>query len=260
MNSLATPPPEDLLAPSDGWSLSMFTPPKSLLVLGAGLLGSRATRRMRSAGWALAAQQKHAAALRDALARTAYGQAGGITAGMKDKAWREHVPLRTYEGFVPYIERMKRGEADVLWPGRCSFFAVSSGTTAGRTKYLPVTDALLAHFRRAGLDSLFYYSARAGRASVFGGKHLFLGGATTLTPLAEAGDHPAFAGDLSGITALNLPGWAEKHLYEPGADIAQMADWPAKIEAIARRCGDRDIRMLAGIPGWVLILAAALLD
>ena len=261
MNSLAAPPPEDLLAPAAGSSpSSMFNPPKSLLVLGAGLLGSRAARRMRAAGWALAAQQKHAAALRNALARTAYGQAVGITAGMKDKAWREHVPLRAYEGFVPYIERMKRGEADVLWPGRCSFFAVSSGTTAGRTKYLPVTDALLAHFRRAGLDSLFYYSSRAGRASVFGGKHLFLGGATTLTPLEEAENHPAFAGDLSGITALNLPGWVEKYLYEPGADIAQMADWPAKIEAIARRCGGADIRMLAGIPGWMLILAAALLD
>ncbi len=260
MNSLATPPPEDLLAPTAGRSLPMFNPPKSLLVLGAGLFGSRASRRMRAAGWALAAQRKHADALRRALARTAYGEASGITAGMKDKAWREHVPLRTYESFVPYIERMKRGEADVLWPGRCNFFAVSSGTTAGRTKYLPVTDAMLAHFRRAGLDSLFYYTARAGRASVFGGKHLFLGGPTTLIPLAGAEDHPAFAGDLSGITALNLPGWVEKYLYEPGTDIAQMSDWPAKIEAIARRCGTSDIRMLAGIPSWVLILAAALLD
>lgn len=260
MNSLATSSARDLLAPKAGASPSMFTPPQSLIAVGAGLMGGRVARRMRSGGWALAAQKKHAVALRTALARTAYGKAHGIEAGMADQVWRERVPLRTYEGFASHVERMKRGEADVLWPGRCSFFAVSSGTTAGRTKYLPITDAMIAHFRRAGLDSLFYYSNRAGRASVFGGKHLFLGGATALAPLAEAKDHPAFAGDLSGITALHMPGWVEKHLYEPGTEIAQMADWPAKIEAIARRCAGRDIRMLAGIPSWVLILAAALLE
>ena len=48
-------------------------------------------------------------------------------------------------------EQMKRGVADVLWPGKCSFYAVSSGTTAGPTKYIPVTFAMFAHFRRAGL-------------------------------------------------------------------------------------------------------------
>jgi GH3 auxin-responsive promoter. len=193
------------------------------------------------------------------LARTAYGKAHGVEAGMDDKAWRERVPLRTYEGFAPHIERMKRGEADVLWPGRCGLFAVSSGTTAGPAKHLPVTDAMLAHFRKAGLDSLLYYAARAG-ASVFRGKHLVLGGPTTLAPLPGAGDSPAFVGDLSGILALNLPAWAERLLCEPGAEIAQMADWPARIEAIARSCADRDIRLLAGIPSWVLVLAAAVFE
>lgn len=259
MKSLATLPAPDLLAPPAGKSEPMLQPPSSLVALGARFLSARTARRLRARGWALAAQKRHADALRRALARTSYGKTHGIEAGMDDKTWRERVPLRTYEGLASQIERMKRGEADVLWPGRCSFFAVSSGTTAGRTKYLPVTDAMLGHFRKAGLDSLFYYGARAG-AGFFQGKHLFLGGATTLSPLPEVGAHPAFAGDLSGITALNLPAWAEKHLYEPGAEIAQMADWPAKIEAIARRCADRDIRMLAGIPSWVLILASAVLE
>ena len=260
MNSLATLPAPDLLAPPAGKSEPMLQPPQSLVALGASFLSARTSRRLRARGWALTAQKRHAASLRASLAATAYGKAHGIEAGMDDKAWRERVPLRTYEGFAPHIERMRRGETDVLWPGACRYFAVSSGTTAGRTKYLPVTDAMLAHFRRAGLDSLFYYTARAGRASVFKGKHLFLGGATTLAPLPEAKTHQAFAGDLSGITALNLPPWVEKHLYEPGAEIAQLGDWPAKIAAIAQRCASRDIRMLAGIPSWVLILASAILE
>jgi hypothetical protein len=215
---------------------------------------------MNERGWALAAQQKCARNLRAQLARTSYGRAHGIEPGMSEQSWRERVPLGAYENFASHIERMKRGETDVLWPGRCDYYAISSGTTAGRTKYLPVTPAMLDHFRAAGLDSLHLYSNRVGRADIFGGKHLFLGGATVLAQLDEAKDRPAFAGDLSGITALNLPGWVEKNLYEPGAEIAQMSDWPAKIAAIAARCASRDIRMLAGIPSWVLILAAAVLE
>jgi hypothetical protein len=73
--------------------------------------------------------------------------------------------------------------------------------------------------------------------------------------LPEAGSFGAWAGDLSGITSLNLPRWAERHLYEPGRDIAQMSDWPKKLQAIALRTISRDVRMLAGIPSWLLIFA-----
>ncbi len=259
MNSLASPPGEDLLTPPAGESGPMLPSSSSLVAFGAGVLSARTASRLRARGWALEAQERHTRRLRRLLARTAYGRAHGIEPTMDEKTWCERVPLRTYEGFAPYVERMKRGETDVLWPGACRYYAVSSGTTAGRTKYLPVTDAMLEHFRTAGLDSLLYYSGRAG-SNVFKGKHIFLGGATALSPLPESPDGSALAGDLSGITAINLPGWAEKHLYEPGAEIAQMADWPAKIAAIARRCADRDIRAQAGIPSWVLILASAVLD
>jgi hypothetical protein len=234
----------------------MIAPPKPLIRAGVRLLRANTVRKLHAGSAAgEAAQQKAFAALTGAMSRCEAGRQDGIEAGGSYARFQERVPLRAYEAFVPWIERMKRGEADVLWPGRCAHYAVSSGTTAGRTKFLPVTAAMLAHFRQAGLDSLLYYTARAGRTSVFHGRHLFLGGATTLTPLPEAEPFRAFGGDLSGITALNLPAWVEKHLYEPGAEIAQMADWPAKLEAIAARTHDRDITLLAGIPSWVLILA-----
>jgi hypothetical protein len=119
---------------------------------------------------------------------------------------------------------------------------------------------MLAHFRKTGLASLFYYVSRAGHARVFRGRHLFLGGSTTLAPIPESGAFRAFAGDLSGITARHLPGWVERFLFEPGSEIAGMSDWPAKIDAIVRRTLDRDITLLAGIPSWVLILAQSLLS
>ncbi|MCW5547432.1 MAG: GH3 auxin-responsive promoter family protein [Opitutaceae bacterium] len=233
--------------------------PKSLVTLGASLLTVRTAAKLRRTGAAVPAQEKTLARLLPRLAATEQGRRLGLAGGQRHADFSRRVPLRTYEHFAPDIERMKRGEPDVLWPGRCAFFAVSSGTTAGRTKYLPVTEDMLRHFRRAGLASLFYYTARVGHAGVFRGRHLFLGGATTLAPLPDA-PAPAFSGDLSGITALNLPGWAERHLYEPGAAIAQLEDWPAKITAIAERTHRRDITLLAGIPGWLLILAAAVMQ
>ena len=192
------------------------------------------------------------------LAATSYWRAAGLVAGVDYRTFQTRLAPHSYERLAPAIERMKLGESDVLWPGRCAHFAVSSGTTAGRTKFLPITAAMLGHFRTAGLASLLFYAARKGRASVFRGRHLFLGGSTALAALPGTHPDPSFAGDLSGITALNLPSWVEKHLYEPGAQIAQIADWPAKLDAIVRRTTSLDITMLAGIPSWVLILAAAL--
>lgn len=235
----------------------MLAFPRCLLTAGARLLSARTARRLRDPQRILPAQAKTFAQLTGAMARCSFGRDSGIHAGMTYAQFQAAIPPRTYEQFIEPIERMKHGEADVLWPGTCSYYAVSSGTTAGRTKYLPITQGMLAHFRQAGLDSLLYFTARTGSTSVFGGKHLFLGGSTTLTQIEESKPFAAWAGDLSGITAIHLPGWVEKFLYEPGADLAQLGDWPQKINAIAERTHNRDIRLVAGIPSWVLILAAA---
>ncbi len=228
------------------------------VVLGAAVHTARIGRRLRTPHAAVRAQETAFAALVRGFAATDFGRSEGILPGMPYNVFRARVAPRRYEEHAPWIERMKRGEADVLWPGPCRYFAVSSGTTAGRTKYLPVTEPMLAHFRRAGLESLCYYARRAGNARVFRGRHLFLRGATTLSPLPEAAPHAAWAGDLSGITALHLPGWAEKYLYEPGREIATMADWPEKIRAIAGRTAGADITLVGGIPSWLLILAEEL--
>lgn len=232
--------------------------PKSFITIGAGLLTARTARRLRRKNSAIGEQDRALAALTTRFAQTSFWNDAGIGEKLAYAKFQTATPLRTYEDFAPTIERMKRGEGDVLWPGACAFYAVSSGTTAGRTKFLPITEGMLAHFRQAGLDSLLYYSARVGRGGVFRGRHLFLGGSTQLTPLMEVRPFQAYTGDLSGITALNLPPWVEKHLYEPGAEIAQIADWPTKLAAITARTAGLDISLLAGIPGWILILAEAL--
>ena len=225
------------------------------VALGAALQTARVARRLRPEDGAWRAQESTRVGLMRRFATTAFGRGEGIETGIDYATLQARVPPRSYEDFIPWIERMKRGETGVLWPGRCVYFAVSSGTTAGRTKYLPITNEMIAHFRRAGLDSLCLYARRTGSARVFRGRHLFLGGSTALTPLPQARPFRAWGGDLSGISAINLPRWVERHLYEPGREIAQLEDWPAKLRAIVARTATRNISLLAGIPSWILIFA-----
>lgn len=228
------------------------------VALGVGVRTARIGRRLEEPQRALRQQGRIWQDLVVRQAATDFGRLVGLERGLRYVEFRRRVAPRTYEDFAPWIERMTRGEADVLWPGRCAYFAVSSGTTAGRTKHLPITPAMLAHFRQAGLDSLCYYSHRVGRSTVFLGRHLFLGGATTLAPIPDARPLAAWSGDLSGITAAHLPRWVERQLYEPGREIAQMEDWTEKLRAMAARTATRNITLLAGIPSWLLILAGEL--
>ncbi|WP_158277531.1 GH3 auxin-responsive promoter family protein [Opitutus sp. ER46] len=215
----------------------------------------RVDRRLALPDYQRRAQAEAFATLMAGFGGTSFGAVCGLDRSTTYREFRTRVAPRTYEDLAPWIERMKAGEPDVLWRGRCSLYAVSSGTTHGPTKYLPVTPAMLRHFRHAGLDSLGFYARRAGSGSVFAGRQLFLGGSTQLAQISGTGNFAAWAGDLSGITAQNLPGWAERFLYEPGRDIAQIADWPAKLAAIGQRTATRDVRLLAGIPSWILIFA-----
>ncbi len=231
---------------------------KSLYTFGAGLLTAKTEWQLRRKHAAPEAQQRVIRRLIAKLASTTYWRAAGIEPGMTYENFAARLAPCTYEQLVPSVARMKRGEVDVLWPGRCSLFALSPGTTTGQTKYLPITEEMLTHFRQAAFDSLLYYTVRVKHAGVFRGRHLLLGGTTSLEHLAEAQPHKAYASDLSGMMALNLPRWVERHLYEPGAAIEQMTDWGPKINAIAARTQGLDISLLAGFPHWALILAAVL--
>lgn len=233
--------------------------PKSVYTFGLGLKTAAVEWKLRQRASAPAAQAAALAGLLPRLAATSHWRAAGIEAGMDYGKFRSRVPLHLPADLAAPIERMRRGEADVLWPGRCALFAHSAGTTTGTPRPTPVTEEMLLHFRRAVTDTLLYYTVRVRHAGVFRGRHLLLGGGTELLPAASAASHEAYAADLSGIIEANLPAWAERHLYEPGAAIAQIPDWEARLEALVARVAPRDITLLAGLPNWALVFAAKLL-
>lgn len=229
--------------------------PKSFYTFRANLLTARMARHLRRTGTGDAEQAATLAQLCAQLAGASYWRGVGVERGLTYEAFRARVPLRTYDQLLPAIAQMQRGESDVLWPGRCVLFAESAGTTTGQRRRFPATDAMLAHFRAAGLSALLHYTARVGHAGIFRGRQALLAGSTNLTPLPEAGAGSAFAGDSSGIATLGIPAWAERHLYEPGAAVTQLSDWTERLEATAARVMRQDITLLAGLPSWILQLA-----
>lgn len=230
---------------------------RSLIQFGASFLTTRVGWRLRKHGAGPAQQHHILRGLLKQLAATQYGREHGITSGMPYARFRSTVPLRTHPQLAPYIQRMIQGESDVLWPGRCQLFAATAGTTTGKARYVPVTEVMSRHFQKAGLNALLYYASRTGHTALLSGRQLCLGGRGGLKPIPEHSG--AQSGDLSAILFRRLPDWADRHFYEPGQTIANMADWKAKLAAIAERTDNRDITLLAGSCHWLPNFAETLL-
>jgi hypothetical protein len=226
--------------------------PKFFYTFGVNMKTAGTEWKLRKKTGAPALQARTFRSLTDRLAATSFWKKAGIERGMSYAQFQSRVPLHTHGDLAPAIDRMKRGEKDVLWPGQCSLFALTSGTTTGQPKLLPVTEEMLAHVRRAGTDALLYYTVRVRNAGVFRGRHLLLGESTDLAPIEGVESHHAYAGALSGIVAVDLPRWAEKYFYEPGARVARNDNWDAKLNAIVQRTLSRDMSLIAGMPTWVI--------
>jgi hypothetical protein len=160
-------------------------------------------------------------------------------------------PLRRYQDIAPYVERVARGEPDVMFPGRAVALAQTSGTTSDQAsgeRYIPQNPRLLSHHARGGVAALSRLSRVAG-SEIFGGRMLMLGGSTSL----ERNPWGVPSGDLSGISVSRIP-WFLRPLYEPGRKLALESDWSAKVKGIAARLADGDVRLVTGIPSWCQVL------
>jgi len=203
------------------------------------------------------ARQNAAAVQRETLLRlvgraadTRFGRDHGFARIRDISEFQKAVPLRRYEDF--WSEYWQPGFptlVDVTWPGRMPYFAATSGTTSGATKYIPVSRAMLRSNRRAALDLMVHHLVARPASRVFGGRNLLVGGSTALTRHAPG----VCGGDLSGIAAATLPLWARPFAYPP-PDIARLTDWTGKMRRLAERAPDVDIRSISGTPSWLLLL------
>jgi hypothetical protein len=172
------------------------------------------------------------------------------------KQFKERVPLQNYDTLKPYIERMLKGEQNILWPSEIKWFAKSSGTTSDRSKFIPVSEESLqeCHFK-GGKDLLSIYCNNKPDNQLLSGKGLVLGGSHQINQLH--GD--SFYGDLSAVLIKNLPMWAE-YYRTPDISIALMDNYEHKMERMAEATIKENVTNISGVPTWTLVLAKKVLE
>ncbi|MDH4057110.1 MAG: GH3 auxin-responsive promoter family protein [Cyclobacteriaceae bacterium] len=172
--------------------------------------------------------------------------------------FRDRVPVHTYENIFPHIERIMRGEQNVLWPTEVKWFSKSSGTTNARSKFIPVTQEALddCHFK-GGKDLLSIYVNNYPDTKIFDGKGLAVGGSHQTNELDPSAT--SYYGDVSAVIMQNLPIWAE-FIRTPSLETALMSNWEEKIDKMARETATENVTNIAGVPTWTILLIQRLVE
>lgn len=188
--------------------------------------------------------------------KTEWGKKYGYSSIKTYEDYRREVPVNFYDDLKPYIERLMKGEQNVLWNTPIKWMAKSSGTTADKSKFIPVSQESLeeCHFK-GGKDLFAIYCNNYPETNIFNGKALALGGSHQISEY----NTESYYGDLSAILIQNLPFWAEFY-RTPSLDIALMDNWEEKIEKMAHEILKDDITNVSGVPSWTLLLLKKVLD
>lgn len=171
--------------------------------------------------------------------------------GIKNKDdFRNQIPIFRYEDLRPYLEKIIKGkQQNVLWNKPVKWFAMSSGTTEDKSKYIPVTKESLEHSHyRCGEQMIALYAQHNKQTDFFLGKTLVLGGSKQINNIGEG----IFTGDISAILIKNLHFWA-KYSRTPES-ISLIPDWETKLQALTDYAIKKDIRAFMGVPSWLLVL------
>lgn len=195
----------------------------------------------------------------------------GLIARGRDTVWgREHaldkvksyedyasaIPVVGYEPLRPYVMRMIAGEKDVLWPGACRRFAQSSGTSGGKSKYIPVTPEGLKQNHFAGAArSVALYLRQYPDSRMFSGKGFILGGSYANEVHPASG---AMIGDLSA-NLIDAAPWPVQMMRVPRKEVALMEEWEKKLPALVEASMRCDITNISGVPSWFLTVLRGVL-
>lgn len=164
--------------------------------------------------------------------------------------FRNTVPVHTYnEMYDQWWHKCQEGIADVSWPGKVKYFALSSGTSESASKHIPVTQDMIKSIKRVGFKQLCSLTNFDIPSATFQKGVLMLGGTTSLF---EKGEY--YEGDMSGISAKNMPRWMSALLYKPGKKIAKKPKWEDRIKLIVRNAKKWDVGTVCGVPAWVQIV------
>ncbi len=189
-------------------------------------------------------QKKVFAELIEKAKNTAFGKDHDFKNIKTPQEFAKKVPVRDYEQLRKYVDRIRQGEKDVLWPGKPLYFAKTSGTTSG-AKYIPLTKESMPTHIDGARNAMLNYIAETGKSEFIDGKLIFLQGSPELT---EENGIPV--GRLSGIAAHYVPSYLQKNRL-PSWETNCIEDWEQKLNAIIEETINEDMTLISGIPSWV---------
>jgi hypothetical protein len=195
-------------------------------------------------GTALKDQENIFKTLLRQAANTQFGKEHHFAEISTPEEFRQAVPVRDYEAFKPYIEKIKEGKHNVLWRGRPIYFAKTSGTTSG-VKYIPISKDSISNHILSARNALLCYMAESGNADFANGKMIFLSGSPELE---RVGGIPT--GRLSGIVNHHIPGYLRTNQL-PSYETNCIEDWETKLDKIVEETIRQDMSLISGIPPWM---------
>ena len=213
--------------------------------IGAKVLAKRAVKKIKK--WAsnpIETQQKVFKNLISEAKNTSFGKDHNFKNISTHQDFVKHVPIRDYEALKTYFERVADGEENVLWKGKPTYIAKTSGTTSG-AKYIPITKASLPYHIEGAKNALLCYIEETGNVDFVNGKMIFLQGSPELT--LKNGIN---IGRLSGIVAHFVPKYLQKNRL-PSWETNCIDDWETKVDAIVEETKNENMTLIGGIPSWV---------
>lgn len=187
---------------------------------------------------------------------TEWGKKYDYKSILTPEEYKKRVPISDYDDIKGYIDRMIKGEQNILWPSDIKWFAKSSGTTSDRSKFIPVSmEALEECHYQGGKDMLSIYCHNKPDNKLFTGKSVVIGGSSQINNFSP----DSYYGDLSSILIRNLPFWAE-FKRTPNLDVTLNPNFEEKIEQIAQITIKEDVTSLAGVPTWNIVMANRILE
>jgi len=175
---------------------------------------------------------------------TAFGKDHDFVSINTYKDFVKRVPIRDYEALKVYVDRVVKGEENVLWKGKPIYFAKTSGTTSG-AKYIPITKESMPYHVEAARNAILLYVAETGKTDFVNGKMIFLQG----SPILEE-KNGINLGRLSGIVAHYIPKYLQKNRM-PSWETNCIEDWETKVNAIVEETLPENMTIISGIPSWV---------
>ena len=160
--------------------------------------------------------------------------------------YQSHVQIADYEDIRPYIEKIKKGQRNILWTETPEYFAKTSGTTSG-SKYIPISKEGMPYQLAAAQSAIFHYISQKNNSDFVAGKMIFLQGSPELEEI-----NGIKTGRLSGIVAHHIPNYLQKNRL-PSEKTNLIEDWETKVDEIVKETERQNMTLISGIPPWLIM-------